>query len=317
MYELRLCVTKWCNFKCSYCRPGGEGVFNENPVMTIDEIESCINFMAQSGFDSVRITGGEPFLRVDLIDIINRIGNIEGITNVSMVTNASLITSELIEKLSQSKLNSITVSLDTMDRKEFEEIVHADCFDKVIENIIALSKTMIRTRINMVVTSKNVNMIPEVRKLCSEYSVDFKLLDLNNNGMDDWQEEYVDFSSLYKKLKKDCVEEEIQYVKGQTGTPMSILKYDNYAIILKDSKKGTCYVEKCKECNYYPCQTGVSSPIITHDGYLKFCNLGNLSHFNLLEVANKVTEYIQFDKEFKSMHFKNEWNYRKEESCAK
>lgn len=313
MYELRLCVTKECNFKCTYCRPGGEGIYNDNDIMTVSEIEKCISFLVKEGFDSVRITGGEPFLRKDLIDIINTISNIKGINNVSMVTNGSILNKEIIKKLKNSNISSITVSLDTMDPIVFNNIVKVDCFDKIIQNIIFLREADINTRINMVVTKENIDMLPELMIFCSIYGVDIKLLDLNNNGLDNWEENYVDFDSIITNLRKKCVYEKIESVRGNVGTPMHIFNYGNYNVIIKDSKKGTCYIEDCKECEYYPCQTGVSSPIITHDGQIKFCNLGDVCDFNVLKLAKYEEQFNKFSRKYNGLFFLNKWDNKKRE----
>lgn len=86
MSEIRLCVSKDCNFKCSYCNSGGEGIFTQNPPMTVKEIRDCVEFLTYMGVDSVRITGGEPFIRKDIIDIIKELRKIKKIKYISIVT---------------------------------------------------------------------------------------------------------------------------------------------------------------------------------------------------------------------------------------
>ena len=309
MYELRLCITKDCNFKCTYCRPGGEGIYNKNPNMEIDEIKKCIYLLSKEGFDSVRITGGEPFVRKDIVDVINAIGAIEGITNVSLVTNGSLLNYEIIQKLAASKLASITVSLDTFDRDKFKSIVNVDCFDKVIENIILLRSYQLKTRINMVLTAENMNHLAEIMEFCSKHTVDLKILDLNNNGLENWSKKYVDLTLITENLRKNCLKEDILLIRGNVGTPMSCFNFGNYNVIIKDSKKGTCYVEDCQNCKFYPCQTGVISPIITHDGYVKFCNLGDPADFNILKLSEAYkAKFDIFNQKFKALYFSDDWS---------
>lgn len=314
MSEIRLCVSKDCNFKCSYCNSGGEGIFTQNPPMTVKEIRDCVEFLTYMGVDSVRITGGEPFIRKDIIDIIKELRKIKKIKYISIVTNGSLLTKEKIEILEKQGINNITVSLDTLDENEFKKIIGVEniTLNSILNNIILLSQSTINVRINMVVTKSTIKHLQNMIDFCNRYGIDLKLLDLNNLNLNDWKDNYVELASVKKKLEKQTKRIEYESVRGNYGTPMEILVFDNFKLIFKDSTDGTCYNSRCKSCKNYPCQTGISSFVVTHDGQIKLCELGKPYNFNLNILVKYFREYERMKEEFCNVTFQKLW--RKDDS---
>lgn len=309
MYEVRWALTPHCNFDCSYCRPGGEGIFNDTKPLNVEEIGQCGELLAENGYDSVRLTGGEPMMRRDLMEIIDRLDAVEGIDSISMVTNGSLLTEEKIERLVDSALGSLTVSLDTLDGERYQAMIRtrARWFEKVLQNIAEASKAGLNMRINVVVTRDNASDLPQFHAFCEEHGVDLKLLDLNNNGMNDWNEQYVDFGPIRDAVRERAVGESVSNVRGGMGTPMTVFDMGNHNVIIKDSQSGTFYADACRSCEHYPCQTGISSPIVTHDGRIKMCNLGEASDFSLIDLVRHRRAFESFNEVFRSASFTSAW----------
>lgn len=309
MYEVRWALTPYCNFDCSYCRPGGEGIFADTKPLNVEEIGQCGELLAANGYDSVRLTGGEPMMRRDLIEIIDRLDAVEGIDNISMVTNGSLLTEKRIESLVDSALVSLTVSLDTLNGDRYQAMIRTRTrwFERVLHNIAEASNSGLRVRINVVVTHENSSDLPQFHAFCEKHGVDLKLLDLNNNGMDNWNEQYVDFRPIRDALRERSVSESVSNVRGGMGTPMTVFDMGNHNVIIKDSRCGTFYVDACRSCEHYPCQTGISSPIVTHDGRMKLCNLGEVSDFSLIDLARYQRDFESFNKVFRSACFTSDW----------
>lgn len=278
--EIRICLTKECNFKCEYCKDGGEGVYNENKALDTKDLISIIKKLTEFGIGSVRLTGGEPLLRRDFIELVEDINNIDEITNISMVSNGSILNEELVKKISRTNIKEITVSMDTMNSDKFASIVGIDCFYKVINGIKLLRKYNISTRINTVVTKTNFSEIEQLIEFCRENKVSLKLLDLFNNGEEYWKSEFIPLNNVKDMISKDAKKTYIKYPnKLNFGSPMQTFEIDDIEVLIKDSTVGTCYSDLCKKCNMYPCQTGVVSLFLTHDGFLKFCTLSN--EFNI------------------------------------
>ncbi|MDY0942082.1 GTP 3',8-cyclase MoaA [Priestia megaterium] len=154
--DLRLSVTDRCNFRCRYCMP--EEIFGadypflpaEN-ILSFDELERLTRLFASLGVKKVRITGGEPLLRKDLPDLINRLKQIEGIDDIAITTNGSLLKKHA-EALSKAGLSRVTVSLDSLDEVRFQELNgNRGSVKRVLEGIEAAALVGISVKINMVV----------------------------------------------------------------------------------------------------------------------------------------------------------------------
>ena len=226
MYEIRVCVTLKCNYHCSYCSRDGEGIFSLNHELSNEEIIQRILDMTKIGVNSVRLTGGEPFCRTDLLELAYKIRETVGINRLSIVTNGSLITDKIIKQLSMDNpFEYISVSLDTLKPQKYKSITQKDTLDIVLRNIIALSRNGIKTRVNYVLTSENVDEAEDLLEFCIREKVNLKVLDLYNNT-----ENYVT-SSIVECIVKEkglqfCREERLP---GNLGTPMKV--YGGYGKI--------------------------------------------------------------------------------------
>ena len=105
---LRLAITDRCNLRCFYCMPAhGIQYLPKKEMLTYEEMERIITLMASMGITKVRITGGEPFLRKDLIHFLEQLSNINGITEWNITTNG-VLTTPYIPKLLELGVGSLT-----------------------------------------------------------------------------------------------------------------------------------------------------------------------------------------------------------------
>lgn len=157
--HLRIAVTSDCNFNCRYCKKGGEGVFSE-VEMTLEELVEVAQLSYDVGFRHVKITGGEPLLRQnskgDVFEFISKLSDI-GYSDIQMVTNGYYL-KEFADDIVASKLNSLTVSLDTIDKNTYKTIVQNDSLEIVIDGIKLLSNK-IPIHINTVVYNQNKDLV--------------------------------------------------------------------------------------------------------------------------------------------------------------
>ena len=119
--DLRISITDRCNFRCTYCMPeeGLEWTPRED-LRTCEEIERLASLLVtRFGVESIRLTGGEPTVRANLADLINRLSQLP--VDLSMTTNG--VTLPLMaEKLRAAGLNRINISLDSLDRDRFKDL---------------------------------------------------------------------------------------------------------------------------------------------------------------------------------------------------
>ncbi len=134
---MRVSITDRCNLRCIYCMPP-EGVpwIPHDEILTFEEIEHIVRATAMVGMRKIRITGGEPLVRKDVVQLVARLAAIPGIEDIAMTTNAILMT-QLAEPLVQAGLKRINVSLDTLRPERFLRISRFDALDKVLRGIEA------------------------------------------------------------------------------------------------------------------------------------------------------------------------------------
>jgi cyclic pyranopterin phosphate synthase len=123
MRDLRVSVTDRCNFRCGYCMPkeafGADHAFlPRTEVLTFDEVERIVRAAVALGVRKVRLTGGEPLVRRDLVALVAALASIEGIDDLTLTTNGSLLASKA-QALADAGLHRITVSLDALDDATF------------------------------------------------------------------------------------------------------------------------------------------------------------------------------------------------------
>jgi len=148
---LRISVTNRCNLRCQYCMPKGylEHASSDD-ILSVDDIARVIDATAHLGIDTVRITGGEPLLRDDLVCIIKKISSNPSIQQVAMTTNGSSLTT-LASDLKKAGLTSVNISLDTLRRKRYHDISGEDLLPDVLEGIAAAKKYFDNVKLNVVV----------------------------------------------------------------------------------------------------------------------------------------------------------------------
>jgi len=128
-------------------------------LLTFEEIERLIMLLADLGISKIRLTGGEPFVRNDLMSLIRRISSINGVKDVHLTTNG-LLTAPHVDELKSLGIASVNLSLDTLDRERFKQITRRDEFVKTWDTLQLLLKHQIPVKINTVVMEgKNIEDI--------------------------------------------------------------------------------------------------------------------------------------------------------------
>ncbi|MRG61151.1 GTP 3',8-cyclase MoaA [Agromyces sp. CFH 90414] len=138
--DLRISLTDRCSLRCTYCMPA-EGVpwLAKDNILTTDELERVARVAASLGIVEVRLTGGEPLLRRDVVDVVRRMHAIEGEhgpLEVSMTTNGLRLV-ELADALAEAGLARVNISIDTLRRDRFAELTRRDRLDDVLAGIDA------------------------------------------------------------------------------------------------------------------------------------------------------------------------------------
>ena len=148
---LRLAVTDRCNLRCNYCMPAeGINFAKKEELLSTDELKLVATSLVDMGIDKIRLTGGEPFVRKDLMELLYFLSNLKDLKEISITTNATLIGPH-IDELKQLGIQNINISMDAIERDTFERITRRKTYDQVLDNLYRLITEGFNVRINFVV----------------------------------------------------------------------------------------------------------------------------------------------------------------------
>jgi len=199
----RVSITQKCNLDCIYCHR--EGIFEDSTEeMTPEEISRIVGICAKNGIKKVKITGGEPLLRTDVIDIVSGISRLD-FEDISMTTNGMYL-KDYAEGLKENGLKRINISLDTLKPEVFKKITKGGNLDRVIEGIEAAIKAgLYPVKLNMVVM-KGIND-SEIRELLDHYSGDgvvLQLIELVDSNREVFDRYYYSLDDIERELERNA-----------------------------------------------------------------------------------------------------------------
>lgn len=175
---LRISITDRCNLRCKYCMPEPIAKVGMSEILTYDEIVALCRMAAELGIKYVKVTGGEPLVRLGCADLIKMIKAVPGIERVTMTTNGVLL-AENIGALVNAGLDAVNISLDTVNPQKFAEITGKDEFEAVMAGIEAAIKSGIRVKVNSVLMqNKNENEWHDLALLAKKYPLDVRFIEM-------------------------------------------------------------------------------------------------------------------------------------------
>lgn len=177
---LRVSVTDACNLCCSYCMPeDAKGKCPCKKSMSIDEFHEIASAAAKLGMKKLRITGGEPLVRSDIVELSRALAQIPGIEDIAMTTNGTLL-ADKAEALFDAGIHRINISLDTLDAQKYSEITRGGRLEDAISGIkVALEVGMKPVKLNTVLIGGfNDDEIEALARLTESYPVDVRFIEL-------------------------------------------------------------------------------------------------------------------------------------------
>jgi GTP 3',8-cyclase len=151
IHYLRVSLTDHCNLRCVYCMPEDMTFRPKAELMQDDEVLFLVRFFASLGFDKIRLTGGEPTVRANIVELVRGIASTEGVRSLSMTTNGVML-EKLAGPLKEAGLQRVNVSLDTLDPVRFKNITRWGSFDHVWRGILASEQAGLKpVKLNAVV----------------------------------------------------------------------------------------------------------------------------------------------------------------------
>jgi cyclic pyranopterin phosphate synthase len=151
IHYLRISLTDHCNLRCVYCMPDDITFRPNAEMMQDDEILTFVRLFTGLGFDKIRLTGGEPTVRAQVVNLVRAIAEIPGVRHLSMTTNGVLLP-KLARPLAEAGLQRVNFSLDTLDPDKFKRLTRGGDLDTVWAGIAAAEQAgLIPVKINAVV----------------------------------------------------------------------------------------------------------------------------------------------------------------------
>lgn len=290
--QLRVLVTSKCNSRCLYCRPGGE-TFITNNEMSVEQIVSCVTNLANKGISSIKISGGDPLLRKDIVEIIHQIKAIPGISYIELITRHS-DTVKYLSDFDSVGLDCLNYSIDTLDPEKWAYINGRTDYDAFLKTISLSNSYNFKLKLNSVMCMNDFAEIQElINYLDSIGGGTLKLLDLIGDIVTNDRICKYDFS---KTLSADEIIERLDlisdrkraiYPPGGIGHPMIQYTVGKCDVIVKSTKAGAYYHASCKECTHFPCYDALMALRLTPDGKLQKCLLRDDNMFDLLSSIEK------------------------------
>jgi len=203
---LRISVIDRCNLRCVYCMPE-EGIESipHDEILTYDEILRICEIVSELGIRKIKITGGEPLVRKDIVNLIRDIKNIDKIEQVTLTTNGILL-HEMLDDLYDAGIDAINISLDTLNKDNFKKITRRDGLEKVLMSIDKAYDLGIRVKINcLAIRDFNLSELVEIASFAKDREIDVRFIELMPIG----------FGKKYNQIDNDEI---LSILESRFGT---------------------------------------------------------------------------------------------------
>ena len=288
---LRISVIDRCNLRCVYCMPE-EGIESipHDEILTYDEILRICEIVSELGIRKIKITGGEPLVRKDIVNLIRDIKNIDKIEQVTLTTNGILL-HEMLDDLYDAGIDAINISLDTLNKDNFKKITRRDGLEKVLMSIDKAYDLGIRVKINcLAIRDFNLMELVEIASFAKDREIDVRFIELMPIG----------FGKKYTQIDNDEI---LSILESRFGTFEIVTEKrgNGPAKYYRNQNMKGCIGfisaishEFCESCNRIR---------LTSSGFLKLC-----LHYNKgIDLKGPIRNGIS-DEDLKKLIHNTIWN---------
>ncbi len=263
----RISITDVCNFKCGYCLPNGyQKSENKKEFLSLEEIKRIGKALSELGVCKIRLTGGEPTVRKDFVEIIENLKSLPGINKVVFTTNGYNL-KNIAKSVVNAKIDGINVSIDSLDREKFKFITGKDKLEDILIGLKALQDLNFKNiKVNAVLL-KGVNDgeqdFDSWQQFIKSNNVDFRYIELMQTGDNlDYFKKYHVSANVFRDylLKKEWIHQTTGFDSGPSKNYIHKDFKGKFGIIAPYSK------DFCKSCNRLR---------ITAQGDLRLCLFGD------------------------------------------
>lgn len=225
---LRISLIEKCNLRCTYCMPAeGIALTPKKELMTADEVFAIAKTFVGYGVDKIRLTGGEPLLRKDFPEIIEKLSALN--TEISITTNGILIDKH-IDVLKKFKVTKINLSLDTLVSTKFNTITLRNQFEKVIDNLHVLLNNDFKVKVNVVlIKGFNDNEIIDFINLTESLPIDVRFIEFMPFAGNEWdRSKMVSQKEILDQVNNHFSESNLEKLEDEKNLTAREYKIKNY-----------------------------------------------------------------------------------------
>jgi len=218
---LRVSVTDRCDFRCVYCMSEDMTFLPKKDVLSLEELERMCTAFVRKGVKKLRLTGGEPLVRKNIMSLINNLGKLIDtgeLKELTLTTNGSQL-HRYADDLVAAGVKRINVSVDTLDPVKFQEATRWGKLEQVMTGLAAAKKAGLQVKINAVALKHlNAMEFDDMIRWCGENGFDLTLIETMPLGeiSEDRVDQYLPLSQVRQDLEKRWTLKEIPY---RTGGP--------------------------------------------------------------------------------------------------
>lgn len=228
-YYLRLSITDVCNFRCTYCLPEGyKPSGSPNAFLSLQEIRRLSRVFAALGTEKIRLTGGEPSLRRDFIDIIAAVRETPAIRTLAVTTNGYRLARD-VASWHKAGLSAINVSIDSLDPRQFHAITGQDKFHQVMSGIdAAFAAGYRKVKVNTVLMRDiNFQQLPQFLNWIKDRPIQLRFIELMETGEGSslFRQHHVSGTLLRQQLVQQGWQ---QQQRGHSDGPAQIFSHPDY-----------------------------------------------------------------------------------------
>ena len=225
---LRISLIEKCNLRCTYCMPAeGIALTPKKELMTADEVFAIAQKFVNNGVNKIRLTGGEPLLRKDFPEVIEKLSQLEA--EISITTNGILIDRH-IEVLKQFKVKKINLSLDTLVPAKFNSITLRNQFEKVIDNLHLLLNNDFKVKVNVVlIKGFNDNEIIDFINLTEFLPISIRFIEFMPFAGNEWdRSKMVSQTEILSQLLAHFSETKLEKLEDEKNFTAKEFKIKDY-----------------------------------------------------------------------------------------
>ena len=282
IHKLRVSLLDACNLRCLYCMPE-EVVFQDyKNLLSVPEILFICNELVKSGIDEIRLTGGEPTLRHDLLEIVNKLSELP-LKKLGLTTNGTRILN-LLPEIAKTNCQYLNFSLDSLNSEKFTTITRRPSFQKVMDSILKAKELKFTVKINTVLM-KGVNSeeIEDFINFSSQHNIEVRFLELMRIGTANkrFNEQFISAGEVINFIDKRWDKTSLKVSKDSTSFNYKLSNNAKIGFIASESK---------------PFCTACSRLRLGSDGTLRPCLMVNdglsLRNKNSLEIAEVLQKIM-------------------------